>query len=71
MSPRTLGILVAILTALGAGGCSLLGGDSDGVEREPERWQLMERRYRDIPGAVQAGDGWVDPDATTLVFLPL
>ena len=71
MSPRRLGTLVAILTALGVGGCSLLGGDPDGGEREPERWQLVEQRYRDIPGAVPAGDGWVDPDATTLVFLPL
>ncbi len=63
--------VTAVFTTLAAGGCSLLGGDPDGVEREPVQWQLAEQRYRDIPGAVQAGNGWVDPEASTLVFLPL
>ena len=62
---------VTFLIALANGGCCLLGGQPDPGGREPERWQLVERRYRDLPGAVQAGDGWVDPGATTLVFLPL
>jgi len=41
------------------------------MERTPLRWQLVERRYRDLADAGAAGDGRVDPDAFVLAFEPL
>ena len=38
---------------------------------KPIRWQLVEKRYGDLHNHGAAGDGQVDPNATTLVFEPL
>jgi hypothetical protein len=45
--------------------------DRGPLERTPLRWQLVERRYRDLPEAGAAGDGRVDPDAAVLAFEPV
>ena len=43
----------------------------DVSDDQPIRWQLVEKRYGDLQNHGAAGDGVVDPDATTLVFEPL
>ena len=39
--------------------------------RTPLRWQLVERRYRDMADAGVAGDGRVEADAFVLAFEPV
>src|SRR5262247_3374212 len=66
--PRNLLVSGAMVISLA--GCVALD-DPGGVERTPLRWQLVERRYRDLSDANTAGDGRVDPDAFVLAFEPV
>ena len=53
-------------------GCSALEGSGRTHDTaRPVRWQLVERRYGDLPGGGRSGDGRVDEDGTVLVFQPL
>lgn len=57
---------IALLTG---SGCACRGqGEGEPL---PVRWQLVERLYRDLPGEVRAGDGWIDPNSPALVFEPV
>lgn len=63
-------LIVPGVLAVSLAGC-VASGDPGPTERTPLRWQLVERRYRDLADASRAGDGRVDPDGLVLAFEPV
>ncbi len=71
--------LILVLLPLGLQACVAPSPVEGGSAREPLRWILVERRYRDIarpesPGEGNGqglGDGRINPDALVLAFQPL